>query len=255
MASYSHARSVTETLTGTTADTVTLSQLWPSIQVTNHGSTAIYLRMDGTTAVAGADGAVVVLPNSTRTIRATPTVGTSTAIISLVGDGNQYTIEGSNLDTTASFTELDERLTPLEVVKGARVPLDEAIYDPAGTTVLSTTVTTSADVDATNLAVSFTVPASGEVEVDLEAHGDSGTAGVTYLWHLRDGSGEIADTGAVVTRNNNGTRIHQTITVTGLTPGDVLAWKWGHKMGGAATGRIVCGDPYGSARMTVTGKA
>lgn len=115
MASYSHASSVTETLTSTTADTVTLNQLWPAIQVTNHGSPAIYLRMDGVTAVSEADGTVVVLPNSTRTIRSrVVTPATDTIVVSIVGDGNTYTIEGSNLDVTGSFMELDDRVVELQ---------------------------------------------------------------------------------------------------------------------------------------------
>lgn len=133
---------------------------------------------------------------------------------------------------------------------GAYEVLDEARYYPGSLTTLSTTVTTSADVDATNLAVTFLAPASGEAVIQLEAHCDSGTAGVTYLWHLRNAGGEVANTGAVVSRNNNGNRISHSIRLTGLTPGQEYSYKWGHKMGGAATGRILCGPPYGEARIT-----
>lgn len=99
MATDDDVRSVTNTLSGTTADTVTLLQAWPAIEVTNHHATElIYFRQDGTTAVAAADGATVVLPASTKVVKSVvnrnESTGASTSVLSIVGNGNVYTIEG-----------------------------------------------------------------------------------------------------------------------------------------------------------------
>lgn len=145
-------------------------------------------------------------------------------------------------------------LTSLLAPGNATSVLDEVRYNPGSTTTLSTTSTTSADVDATNLAVSFDAPANGEVIVTYEAFCNA-TDFITYVWNIRDGSGDVAGTDRIVTNDGKGARITATIKVTGLTPLQTYAWKWGHRVGtDTNTGRIVCGSPYGPARMTV-GKA
>lgn len=87
-------RSVTNTLTSTTADTVTLNQPYDAIEVTNHDSTTtLYVRWDGAMAVSEADNTTPVLPASSKVIR----VGVNaagTVVVSVVGNGNKYTIEG-----------------------------------------------------------------------------------------------------------------------------------------------------------------
>lgn len=96
MATDSAVRSVTNTLTTTVADTVTLTQAWPSVDVTNHSTdTAMYIRYDGTTAVGGADGTTVILAGQSKVIQGGLT-GAGTIVISVVGSGNTYTIEGVN---------------------------------------------------------------------------------------------------------------------------------------------------------------
>lgn len=97
MATDSAARSVTNTLSGTSEDVVTLTQRWPAIEVTNHdASIPLYIRQDGTTAVSEADNTTVIPAGLTKVIKAEPTAGTDTIVISIVGDGNKYTIEGVN---------------------------------------------------------------------------------------------------------------------------------------------------------------
>lgn len=94
MATDSAVRSVTNTLSGTTADTITLLQAWPAIEVTNHDATdLLYVRMDGTAAVAGADNTTIVLPASTKIIKSSINASGQT-VVSVVGDGGTYTIEG-----------------------------------------------------------------------------------------------------------------------------------------------------------------
>lgn len=98
MAADSAVRSLTNTLTGTTADTITITQLWPAIEVTNHDTTdTLYVLMNGTaapTAVAAADGCTAILPGSTKLMRAIPVPATNTIVLSVVGDGGVYTVEG-----------------------------------------------------------------------------------------------------------------------------------------------------------------
>lgn len=94
MATDSAVKSVTNTLTSTTADAVTLTQPWPAVEITNHHATEkLFGRADGTTAVAAADGTSVILPGTTKVIRARWNASMQT-VISVVGDGNVYTIEG-----------------------------------------------------------------------------------------------------------------------------------------------------------------
>lgn len=96
MATDSDARSVTNTLSGTTADTVTLTQGWSAVDVTNHDATdVIYFRMDGTTAVAAANGCSVLLPGQSKVVAASLNQA-GQVVVSIVGDGGTYTIEGVN---------------------------------------------------------------------------------------------------------------------------------------------------------------
>jgi hypothetical protein len=100
MATDSATRSVTNTLTTTTADTVTLTQGWEAIAVTNHDAADIvYFRMDGTTAVAEADNTYVVLPGKTVIVPGTPN-SSGQHVVSVVGDGGKYTVAGVNSPVT-----------------------------------------------------------------------------------------------------------------------------------------------------------
>lgn len=96
MATDSAVRSVTNTLSGTTADTVTLTQAWPAIEVTNYDSTnSVGVRQDGTTAVANADNVTMIPPSTSKVISASVTTS-GTIVVSIVGNGGSYTIEGVN---------------------------------------------------------------------------------------------------------------------------------------------------------------
>lgn len=98
MATDSAVRSVTNTLSTTVADTVTLLQGWPAVQITNHDTiNTVYFRQDGVTAVAAADGASVLLPGQS-TVAATIIIpgAAQTSVVSIVGNGGSYTIEGVN---------------------------------------------------------------------------------------------------------------------------------------------------------------
>lgn len=94
MATDSAVRSVTNTLTTTVADTITLTQLWPAIEVTNRDDTnVLWVRQDGVTAVANADNATPIAVSSSKVLSSSPTAA-GTHVISVVGSGGAYTVEG-----------------------------------------------------------------------------------------------------------------------------------------------------------------
>lgn len=96
MATDSAVRSVTNTLTTTVADTITLLQAWPAIDVTNHDDTNdLWVRQDGVTAVASADNCTLIPAGQSKVIAASVNED-SQVVISVVGSGGAYTIEGVN---------------------------------------------------------------------------------------------------------------------------------------------------------------
>jgi len=94
MATETHAKSIHATLTGTTADTVAITG-YDVVDVINRGSGPMYVAYEGdaspTTAVAAADGTDYVAPGGFIRIDAN---GTDGGKISVVGDGNAYSVVG-----------------------------------------------------------------------------------------------------------------------------------------------------------------
>lgn len=102
MTAYDDPRSEHQTLSGTTADTVKLTQFWDHIEVANHSqSTALYVRQDGTTAVSAAAGTTYIGPGETKILPAVQqgdgVVGSTSTpphSLSIVGNSNVYSVEG-----------------------------------------------------------------------------------------------------------------------------------------------------------------
>jgi hypothetical protein len=120
-------------------------------------------------------------------------------------------------------------------------------------TATATSSTTHADVDATNLAVSFTVPPSGSVLVSLCAVAQVGV-GTTLAWSLREASADVV-TGEVI-YSGTGTNINVVITrrfvVTGLVAGAAKTYKWGHARAFGSNGaNTAYGGANGIAVMEV----
>jgi hypothetical protein len=95
MATDSHAKSVHNTLSGTTADTVTITG-FDRIQIINRDAEdLLYVSYNSTdtptTAVAAADGTDVVLPLGFIEVDAN---GTEGGAVSVVGDGGAYSVVG-----------------------------------------------------------------------------------------------------------------------------------------------------------------
>lgn len=126
-------------------------------------------------------------------------------------------------------------------------------YNPVGDTTVAPSDNLSADVDATNLAVAFTVPASGKVLVTL--------SGLVIMqptnelqWLLREGSSDISGALAMVGGGVDANlRATVSFYVTGLTPGASKTYKWGQKVvtGVAGIPGTRYGGKYGQATMTV----
>lgn len=120
-----------------------------------------------------------------------------------------------------------------------------AIVNYIGTLVnVSRTATTFADVDATNLAITFTAPPSGAVLVRVTARINvvNTTSGDMGYWNLREGSSDLNGTDAQMMASPAANvaasaRVSLTARITGLTPGASLTYKLGHKIG-AANGTV-----------------
>lgn len=112
----------------------------------------------------------------------------------------------------------------------------------------STNSTTLVNVDATNLAITFIVPPSGQVLVNLRASQSVGS-GVNTYWAVHDGTAVLQE--RLTASTTNDVAISAPFLLTGLTPGasKTLTWQW--RVGGAATSYIYTGPNYGQAVMEV----
>lgn len=144
---------------------------------------------------------------------------------------------------------IQEASDRLDVVEGERGLL--ATISRSGTENTDATAS-SADVDAAELVVEFTVPESGRVVVIL--HGWAEVTNKLY-WGLREASSDVAGTyRAVLNVNADGQLVTARILVTGLTPGDAKTWKWAHKVSSVSTVQRIRSDDgtnYAPAVMEV----
>lgn len=101
-----------------------------------------------------------------------------------------------------------------------------------GTSGSYTTTTTLADMDATNLLVTFTVPASGNVLIRLTCQAFNTTTTSVLVWGLRESTTtiqahQIASSEGLAA--NKVDTFSRTFYVSGLTPGDSKTYKWAAK--------------------------
>lgn len=111
----------------------------------------------------------------------------------------------------------------------------------------STTSFSLVDVDAVNLAVTFTAPASGRVIVRLSAVSQGPSSG--GLWGVRNGTTDViwgmASAGAVVSP------ISRMFLISGLTAGNSYTYKWGFAAAETGTLGLLCTGSKGPAVMEV----
>lgn len=119
-----------------------------------------------------------------------------------------------------------------------------------------TTSTSPVDVDATNMAVTFT-PTSAAVWVVLEASA-LGTGGYFNHWSLRQGTTNVPNSEQLATSIGNLGRWRTTARIAGLTPGASYTYKWAHRTSSASFAAAIyyggtpfSGVNYGTASMKV----
>ena len=119
---------------------------------------------------------------------------------------------------------------------GTGILLAVHAYAPASDTTDSSTSTTFVDVDATNLAVTFTAPASGNVLIHVQVNVTSNNATGDIYVNLREGSTNLANTSRLVdaVSSNTLTQIMCAFYLTGLSAGS-HTYKLGYKTTTAAT--------------------
>lgn len=120
-------------------------------------------------------------------------------------------------------------------------------YTKGTDTPYTTTSTSYVDVDATNLAVTFTAPASGNVLVRLTGTAQMGAANNGY-WGLREASTTIKQGLAVGVTNAHGATV--AFHVTGLTPSSSYTYKWAWKVS-TNTQTMFTGPAHGPNVMEV----
>lgn len=122
----------------------------------------------------------------------------------------------------------------------------------AGTNVASytTTSTSDVDVDSTNLAITFTAPASGAVIVRLSALCAMSAAGNVTHWTVRESTSTVEDA-TRVTEATEFVRRHVTFYIDSISAGS-HTYKWGwYRDAGSGTCNIYTGPAYGQAVMEI----
>lgn len=121
----------------------------------------------------------------------------------------------------------------------------QTVYNPASdTTIPVTSISASfADLDATNLAISFVAPPSGKVNVHWMVLREAPSGG-NIKFALRDGSGLVAGTpqysGHAISTSANVNRVHHIFPITGLTPGTIYTYKMAAQVS-LGTGNVYLG--------------
>jgi hypothetical protein len=141
----------------------------------------------------------------------------------------------ANMALTSDGTDVAYKIIPGTIVGFQR-------YAPSSTTVFSTTSTTLADVDATNAAVTFTAPASGNVLFRVSAWMDQSAGSGDLIINVRESSSNISGSAAKVIRGGTGTQAYVSapLYVTGLSAGShTLKLGYCIGSGGSGTYRII----------------
>jgi hypothetical protein len=178
---------------------------------------------------------------------ATANTGTTSGTLPLLGTGGVLPIARLATGTPDGTKFIRDDGTLAAVSGGSSTALARKVYDPAANTDTTTNSTTAVDVDATNLVVSFTVPASGAVRVVFEAMTLGATNNVTF-WTVREGTTDL-NIGRPTVFGGLQIRSHVEAVITGLTPGAAKTWKWAH-YGSGGTAYTV----YGGGRTAANAR-
>lgn len=168
--------------------------------------------------------------------------------------GQQYTLKwglASNSATLGTNLQMGTDIGPaiMEIWEVASADLLAHVRhepDPSVTYTNAATAGIVEDIDVANLAAIFTVPDSGEVDVDLE-----GFAQFRQNWTLREGTTVIPAWDRQVVSESTPVRVFVRFRITGLTPGQVKTWKWAWAKVEADSATLFAGAGYGPAEMRV----
>lgn len=101
MTTDSVIKSASNTLSGTTVDTVNLKQWWDKIEISNQGTTTLTVTLDGSVPTALVDNAEIVEANSSKVFPAirqgNGIAGDTTYfchIVKIIGNDNAYSVVG-----------------------------------------------------------------------------------------------------------------------------------------------------------------
>lgn len=187
---------------------------------------------------------------ATETSRATTAEGllAPKASPALTGVPTSPTAAGGTNTTQVATTAF----VTTAVAGASAAPLGIVAYSPGSATTVATTSATMADLDATNLAVTFTVPASGKVLVTLNGWVSASGGTTTYNWGIRESTTTITETGVIYNGGAQQVRVTALLYVTGLTPAASLTWKWAHRLSfGAASSATTWGGATANAAVMV----
>lgn len=204
-----------------------------NVTITADGSNPRYVLIEVDSAGAKSANAGTAAANPTK-----PTPSSTKTVLAEV-----YVPAG---DTAIGAAQIVDK----RVLLGASGPqlLGRTEYDPASQTDITSTTTSFADVDATNLSLSFTTPADGVVDIILYGSGFVSTT-VNSFWNLRNGAADVADSECAFTGATTYTQaVVRKIRLT-LTGSTAYTLKWGWKASSAATLRMRVGGDYGPALM------
>lgn len=131
--------------------------------------------------------------------------------------------------------------------------LAAASYNPATSASVTHNATSYADLDATNLVVTFEAPESGNVIVRLSTLCMPPGGGQTMFWAVRAGTTVVDQSLSWIAQGTTSERRNANLRITGLTPAQSYTWKWCWK--GSSTGTMTAywgqSDGYGPATMVV----
>lgn len=95
MASYSKAKSTTQTLAAATPDIVTLTQIWDGVEVTNvTGASRLAFTIDGSTPAVDGDNVYHVDPAPASLKVPCSVFIAGQTVVTVVGNGNKYSVQG-----------------------------------------------------------------------------------------------------------------------------------------------------------------
>ncbi len=241
----------------TLADLATQAANTVLVNATTGSATPTALAMGASTILArlAAGNIVAATPAEMRTLLDVPTNAEAILDTLLSAQGDLLYASGANTPARLAKGTAYQRL---RMNLGATAPewatvgevLATCVYDPGTTATYTTTSATLGDVDSTNLAVTFTAPASGNVVVNLQGRLTVSTTADT-TWGLREASSQVGGLARILVTSAGEQYRAGIVYVSGLTPGTSYTYKWAWKVSGGATLGIRAGQTSGNEGAAV----